>query len=215
MLNLILLGPPGAGKGTQAARLKDKFDIPHISTGDIFRQNIKNGTELGMTAKTYIDKGELVPDEVVIGIAKTRLGESDCGKGFLLDGFPRTVKQADELERFLASVGKAIDLVIDMAVEKDELVRRLSGRRVCGACGATYHTSGKPQKTAGMCDFCGGELLQRADDNEKTAANRIDVYIHQTKPLIEYYEKKGILTHVDGSCGLDKVFSDIVRSIEA
>ncbi|MCL1983460.1 MAG: adenylate kinase [Clostridiales bacterium] len=214
-MNLILLGPPGAGKGTQAVKLKDKYNIPHISTGDIFRKNIKEGTELGKKAKEYMDKGELVPDEVVIGIAIARLREGDCGGGFLLDGFPRTVHQADELSRHFEDTGGKIDLVIDIVVGKDELVRRLSGRRVCKSCGATYHVTGMPSKVDGVCDECGGELFQRTDDTEETVSNRIEVYNQQTKPLVEYYEKKGNIVHIDGTTGLENVFSDITKSIEA
>ncbi|MCL1808794.1 MAG: adenylate kinase [Clostridiales bacterium] len=214
-MNLILLGPPGAGKGTQAVKLKEKYSIPHISTGDIFRKNIKEGTELGIKAKMYMDKGELVPDDVVIGIALSRLCESDCEGGFLLDGFPRTVHQAEELSAFLADSGRALDLVLDINVDKDELVRRLSGRRVCKLCGATFHVTGMPPQKDGICDKCGGELLQRADDSEETVTNRIEVYNRQTMPLVDYYEKMGVIAHIDGAAGLENVFSEITKSIEA
>ena len=172
-MNLILLGPPGAGKGTQAVNIVKKYNIPHISTGDIFRANIKNGTELGLKAKEYMDRGELVPDDLVCDIATSRLLEDDCKNGFLLDGFPRTVYQAEKLDAFLAEHGKKVDKVLDIAVEKDELMVRLLGRRVCKACGATFHVKNMPPKIEGVCDNCGGELMQRADDNEETVSNRI------------------------------------------
>lgn len=214
-MNLILLGPPGAGKGTQAARIIEKYNIPHISTGDIFRKNIKEGTELGKKAKAYMDKGELVPDDLVIEIATTRLLEDDCKDGFLLDGFPRTVYQAEKLDRFLADHGKKIDHVLDIAVEKEELMTRLIGRRVCRACGATYHVVNMPPEKEGVCDVCGGELYQRADDTKETVENRIDVYESQTKPLVDYYEKAGCIAHIDGAAGLDSVFADVTRAIGA
>lgn len=215
MLNLILLGPPGAGKGTQAVKLMEKFNIPHISTGDIFRNNIKEGTELGKKAQAYMNRGELVPDSLVVEIAKARLIESDCKKGFLLDGFPRTAYQAEALADFLKGTGGGIDKVINIAVGKDELVARLSGRRVCKACGATYHITGMPPEKDGVCDKCGGELIQRPDDSEETVANRIEVYNEQTAPLIGYYEKTGKLVHIDGSIGLENVFAEIVNAVEA
>ena len=176
-MNLILLGPPGAGKGTQAVKIVEKYHIPHISTGDIFRANIKNGTELGKKAKAYMDKGELVPDDLVCEIATSRLLEDDCKDGCLLDGFPRTVYQAEKLDEFLEKHGKKVDKVLDIAVEKDELMTRLIGRRVCKACGATYHVTNMPPKKEGVCDKCGGELMQRADDTEETVENRIEVYL--------------------------------------
>ena len=215
MLNLILLGPPGAGKGTQAAKLMEKFDIPHISTGDIFRKNIKEGTELGKKAQEYMNKGELVPDSLVIEIAKARLLEGDCKKGFLLDGFPRTVQQAEALADFFRQTGGRIDKVINIVVGKDELVSRLSGRRVCRSCGATYHITGMPSLKDGVCDKCGGELYQRPDDNEETVTNRIEVYESQTKPLVDYYEKTGNIVHIDGGIGLENVFAEIVKSVGA
>ena len=205
-MNVILLGPPGAGKGTLAVRLLEKYPIPHIATGDIFRKNLKEGTELGKKAKTYMDKGELVPDDLVIEITLARLGEADCEGGYLLDGFPRTVYQAEKLDDFLQNQGKKIDAVLDISVEKQELIRRLIGRRVCRDCGATYHVDTmKPQKE-GVCDVCGGELYQRADDAAETVENRIEVYNSQTKPLIAYYEKAGNLHHYDGAVGADKLF---------
>ena len=213
MLRTILLGPPGAGKGTQAVNIVDKYGVPHISTGDIFRANIKNGTELGKRAQEYMNRGELVPDDLVIEIATTRLLEDDCSNGFLLDGFPRTVYQAEKLDEFLAAHGSKIDKVLDIAVEKEELITRLTGRRVCKACGASFHVVNIPPKTEGICDRCGGELIQRADDTIETVANRIDVYEKQTMPLVDYYEKAGNIAHIDGATGLDNVFADIVKAL--
>ena len=213
MLRTILLGPPGAGKGTQAAKIVEKYGIPHISTGDIFRENIKKGTELGKKAQEYMNRGELVPDDLVIEIATTRLLEDDCKNGFLLDGFPRTVYQAEKLDEFLQSHDSKIDNVIDIAVGKDELIERLTGRRVCKSCGASFHVVNIPPKQEGICDYCGGELIQRADDNLETVTNRIDVYEAQTMPLIDYYEKAGNLVHIDGSTGLESVFADIVAAL--
>lgn len=213
MLRTILLGPPGAGKGTQAVKIVEKYGVPHISTGDIFRENIKKGTELGKKAQEYMNRGELVPDDLVIEIATTRLLEDDCKNGFLLDGFPRTVYQAEKLDEFLAAHGSRIDKVLDIAVEKEELITRLTGRRVCKACGASYHVVNIPPKTEGICDICGGELVQRADDNIETVTNRIDVYEAQTKPLVDYYEKAGNIAHIDGATGLDNVFADIVKAL--
>lgn len=213
MLRAILLGPPGAGKGTQAVRIVEKYGIPHISTGDIFRENIKKGTELGKRAQEYMNKGELVPDDLVVEIATARLLEEDCKDGFLLDGFPRTVYQAEKLDEFLAAHGAKIDKVLDIAVEKEELIARLTGRRVCKTCGASYHVVNIPPKKEGVCDICGGELIQRSDDNAETVANRIEVYEAQTKPLIDYYEKAGNIAHIDGSTGLDNVFADIVKAL--
>lgn len=213
MLRTILLGPPGAGKGTQAVKIVEKYGVPHISTGDIFRENIKKGTELGKKAQEYMNRGELVPDDLVIEIATTRLLEDDCKNGFLLDGFPRTVYQAEKLDEFLVAHGSKIDKVLDIAVEKEELITRLTGRRVCKACGASYHVVNIPPKTEGICDICGGELVQRADDNIETVTNRIDVYEAQTKPLVDYYEKAGNIAHIDGATGLDNVFADIVKAL--
>ena len=207
------MGPPGAGKGTQAAKIVEKYGVPHISTGDIFRENIKKGTELGKKAQEYMNRGELVPDDLVIEIATTRLLEDDCKNGFLLDGFPRTVYQAEKLDEFLAARDSKIDKVLDIAVEKEELITRLTGRRVCKACGASFHVVNIPPKKEGVCDFCGGELIQRADDNLETVTNRIDVYEAQTMPLIDYYEKAGNLVHIDGSTGLESVFADIVAAL--
>ncbi|MGN0711757.1 MAG: adenylate kinase [Anaerovoracaceae bacterium] len=210
-MNLILLGPPGAGKGTQATRIIEKYGIPHISTGDIFRENIKKGTALGVKAQEYMNKGELVPDDLVIEIATTRLLEDDCKEGFLLDGFPRTVYQAEKLDEFLAAHGKKIDKVLNIEVAKEELMTRLIGRRVCRACGATFHVVNMPPKTEGVCDACGGELYQRSDDTEATVENRIEVYNSQTKPLVDYYSGKGNIAEIDGAAGLDNVFTAIVK----
>ncbi len=210
-MNLILLGPPGAGKGTQAAMIVEKYNIPHISTGDIFRENIKNGTKLGKKAQSYMNKGELVPDSLVIEIAEDRLRKDDCKDGFLLDGFPRTVEQAVALDAFLADEGKKVDHVLDIDVEKPELMKRITGRRVCQACGATFHITGMPPKKEGICDKCGGELIQRADDTEETAENRIEVYNSQTKPLLDYYDRAGNIAHLDGSIGLNQLFAQITQ----
>ena len=212
-MKIIMLGAPGAGKGTQAKKIAEKCGIPHISTGDIFRENIKNGTELGKKAQEYMNRGELVPDDLVIEIATTRLLADDCAEGFLLDGFPRTVYQAEKLDEFLAAHGSKIDKVLDIAVEKEELMVRLTGRRVCKACGASYHVVNIPPKKEGICDVCGGPLVQRADDNAETVANRIEVYEAQTMPLIEYYEKAGNIAHIDGATGLESVFADIVKAL--
>ena len=212
-MNIVLMGCPGAGKGTQAVNIVKKYNVPHISTGDIFRANIKNGTELGLKAKAYMDRGELVPDDLVCDIATSRLLEDDCKDGFLLDGFPRTVYQAEKLDAFLAEHGKKVDKVLDIAVEKEELMIRLLGRRVCKACGASFHVKNMPPKVEGVCDNCGGELIQRADDNEETVSNRIEVYNSQTMPLVEYYEKAGNIAHIDGAIGLENVFNSIVSAL--
>ena len=210
-MNIILLGPPGAGKGTQAQRLVAEYGVAHISTGDLLRAAIKNGTELGKQAKSYMDKGELVPDDLVIEIATDRLSREDCKNGFMLDGFPRTVYQAEKLDEFLKSAGRKIDHVLDIAVEKEKLVPRITGRRVCPACGASFHIVNVPPKKEGICDACGGQLIQRADDTEATVANRIDVYEKQTMPLIDYYEKAKVVSHIDGAAALDAVFAEIVK----
>ncbi len=214
-MNLILLGPPGAGKGTQATRIVEKYNIPHISTGDIFRENIKNATELGKKITEYMNAGKLVPDELVIEVATSRLSEDDCKDGFLLDGFPRTVQQAEALDAYLAKTGRKVDTVLDIAVEKEELMSRLMGRRVCKSCGASFHVVSMPPKKEGVCDVCGGELYQRADDNEETVSNRIEVYETQTMPLIDYYEKSGNIAHIDGAAGMEQVFAEIVKVLGA
>lgn len=212
-MNLILLGPPGAGKGTQAVKIAEKYNIPHISTGDIFRKNIKEGTPLGKKAQEYMNQGLLVPDDLVVEIATSRLTEEDCKKGFLLDGFPRTVYQAEKLDEFLTARGCKVDCVLDIAVDKNVLVTRLIGRRVCKACGAGYHVTNMPPAQEGVCDLCGGELYQRADDTEETVANRISVYEAETMPLLDYYEKAGNIEHIDGAKELDAVFADIVSAL--
>lgn len=213
MLRLILLGPPGAGKGTQAARICQKYNIPHISTGDIFRWHIKEGTEFGKKAQEYMNKGELVPDDLVLEIAEARLMEEDCKNGFLLDGFPRTVNQAEQLDKYLDERGLSIDRVLDIDVDKEVLMTRLIGRRVCRNCGATYHVINMPPEKEGVCDVCGGALYQRSDDTAATVENRIEVYKALTMPLVEHYEKVGKIAHIDGSTGLEEVFSDIVSAI--
>jgi adenylate kinase len=208
-MNLVLMGLPGAGKGTQAERIVEKYDIPHISTGDMFRAAMKEETELGLQAKSFIDKGELVPDEVTIGIVRERLGKNDCQNGFLLDGFPRTVAQADALEGILAELSKQIDYVVNIEVNKDILMERLTGRRICKDCGATYHLIFNPPAVQGECDKCGGELYQRADDNEETVANRLEVNLKQTEPLLNFYNDKGYLRNINGEQDIDKVFVDV------
>ncbi|RFU61417.1 adenylate kinase [Peribacillus glennii] len=208
-MNLVLMGLPGAGKGTQAERIVEKYDIPHISTGDMFRAAIKDGTELGLQAKSFMDKGELVPDEVTIGIVRERLSKEDCNKGFLLDGFPRTVAQAEALENILADLDRRINYVINIQVDKDILMERLTGRRICKNCGATYHLVFNPPAEEGKCDRCGGELYQRADDNEETVQNRLDVNMKQTQPLLDFYEEKGYVRNIDGQQDINKVFEDV------
>ncbi len=213
MLRLILLGPPGAGKGTQAARICQKYNIPHISTGDIFRRHIKEGTEFGKKAQEYMNKGELVPDNLVLEIAEARLMEEDCENGFLLDGFPRTVNQAEQLDKYLDERNLSIDKVLDIDVDKEVLMTRLIGRRVCRKCGETYHVINMPSEKEGICDVCGGALYQRSDDTATTVENRIEVYNDLTKPLVEYYEKIGKIAYIKGSTGLEEVFNDIVSAI--
>ena len=208
-MKIILMGPPGAGKGTQAEKLVELYQIPHISTGDMFRKAQKEGTALGLKAKSYMDQGQLVPDEVTVGIVKERLAEDDCKDGFLLDGFPRTVQQADALDGILTELGMALDRVVNIEVDKTFLVDRLTGRRVCRTCGATFHVTNKEPKVEGVCDKCGGELYQRNDDTVETVSNRLDVYAAQTAPLIEYYQSKGIMSSIDGSKSMEDVLADI------
>ncbi|MDR9798217.1 adenylate kinase [Aeribacillus pallidus] len=208
-MNLVLMGLPGAGKGTQAEKIVEKYNIPHISTGDMFRAAIKDGTELGLQAKSYMDKGELVPDEVTIGIVRERLGKNDTDIGFLLDGFPRTVAQAEALEQILKELNKEIDYVINIHVDQEILMERLTGRRICKNCGATYHLVFNPPKEEGICDKCGGNLYQRADDNAETVGNRLEVNLKQTKPLLDFYKSKGYLKNIDGQQEINKVFEDI------
>lgn len=209
-MKIIMLGAPGAGKGTQAKMIADKYGVPHISTGDIFRANIKNGTELGMEAKKYMDQGLLVPDELTVKILLDRVAKDDCEKGYVLDGFPRTIPQAEVLEEALANIGDKIDFAIDVDVPDENIVRRMSGRRACLSCGATYHIEHVPPKTEGICDRCGKELVLRDDDKAETVKNRLNVYHEQTQPLIEFYEKKGVLKSVDGTVDMQDVFAAIV-----
>lgn len=207
-MNIVLFGPPGAGKGTQAKKLAGHYKIPHISTGDILRANLREGTELGLAAKEYMDKGELVPDEVLIGIIKNRLAEPDCQVGFLLDGYPRTIPQADALSGILDEIGKPLEVVLNIDVPDDELVIRLGGRRMC-RCGASYHIKFNPPEKDGICDTCGGILYQRDDDKDDAIRQRLKVYQEQTQPLIDYYDRMGILVTVDGTGDIDEVFADI------
>ena len=213
-MNLVFLGLPGAGKGTQAKILANKYDIPHISTGDIFRNAIKNETPLGVKAKEYIDSGELVPDEVTNGIVKERLQDKDCNKGFILDGYPRTLDQAEALDSNLDDFNKKIDLVIYTKVSESELIKRLTGRRICEDCGATYHVDFKPPKEESICDECGGKLIQRDDDKEETVKKRINVNKNKTEKLIKYYDEKNILIEIDAEKDIDEVTNDIVDLIE-
>ncbi len=213
-MRLVLLGPPGAGKGTQAAGIIKNYSIPHISTGDIFRKNIKENTELGQEAKKYMDQGLLVPDELVVKIVKDRLMEDDCKEGFLLDGFPRTVAQADSLDTELKEMGISLDSVINIVVPAEALIQRAVGRRICKSCGATYHVEFNKPAVEGKCDVCGGELFQRDDDNEETVSKRIEVYNEQTQPLIDYYTDKGIIFNVDGLKPIDDVLAEIINELE-
>jgi len=212
-MNVILLGPPGAGKGTQAKMLVDKYGIPQISTGDILRANLKAQTPLGLEAKKYMDAGELVPDEVVIGIAGNRLLEDDCKAGYMLDGFPRTVAQAEALDAMLAERDSGIDHVISIEVPNDDLMARLTGRRTCRQCGSGFHLVFDPPKVDGVCDKCSGELFQRDDDNEATVGARLEVYASQTQPLIDYYQAKGLLRPVAGQGKIDEVFNRVVEAL--
>jgi len=212
-MRLILLGPPGAGKGTQASKIVEKYNIPHISTGEIFRKNIKSGTELGKAAKQYIDKGMLVPNEVVMGIIKNRLAEVDCKDGFLLDGFPRNEVQANSLDEVLNELDMKLDKVVNIEVDDQQLVERIVNRRVCNKCEHTFHLMFNKPKVEGVCDVCGSKLYQREDDTVETVTRRINVYHELTKPLIKYYEKHGIVVNVDGLQSIDQVFVDIVKEI--
>ena len=208
-MKIIMLGAPGAGKGTQAKMIAEKYSIPHISTGDIFRANIKEGTELGKKAKTYMDKGELVPDELVVDLVVDRLAKDDAVKGYVLDGFPRTIPQAEALDAALAKRNEKVDFAIDVNVPDENIVKRMSGRRACVGCGATYHIVNVPPKKEGICDTCGGELILRDDDKPETVLNILSVYHEQTQPLIDYYTKEGILKTVDGTVPMMDVFSAI------
>jgi adenylate kinase len=214
-MKLILLGPPGAGKGTQAKMLTDRFGIPQISTGDILRSAVKEGTPMGVKAKAFMDAGGLVPDEVVVGIVRERLQKSDCTGGFILDGFPRTVAQADALKETLQQLGKNLDAVISLEVDVEALVERLTGRRTCKACGRGYHVKFDPPKVAGTCDACGGELIQRDDDKEETIRKRLEVYHQQTAPLVAYYRTDSLLTSVDGMREIDTVQRQILSALSA
>lgn len=210
---LVLMGLPGAGKGTQAERIVEKYGIPHISTGDMFRAAIKEETPLGLEAKSYMDAGNLVPDEVTIGIVRDRLSKQDCEKGFLLDGFPRTVAQAEALEEITKELDRKIDYVLNISVDSDHLMQRLTGRRICQTCGSTYHVIFNPPKVEGVCDKDGGTLIQRQDDNEETVRNRLDVNMKQAKPLLDFYGDKGYLKNINGDQDIDKVFQDIDQLI--
>ena len=208
-MKIIMLGAPGAGKGTQAKKIAAKYGIPHISTGDIFRANIKNGTELGKKAKTYMDQGLLVPDELVVDLVVDRVNQDDCKNGYVLDGFPRTIPQAEALTEALEKMGQKVDFAIDVNVPDENIVKRMGGRRACVTCGATYHMVYAPTKKEGICDTCGGELILRDDDKPETVQKRLNVYHDQTQPLIDYYTSQGILRTVDGTVDID----DVVRAI--
>ncbi|AIS53171.1 adenylate kinase Adk [Thermoanaerobacter kivui] len=212
-MRVILLGPPGAGKGTQAVKIAKEFNIPHISTGDIFRQNLRDNTDLGKLAKEYMDKGLLVPDEVTNRIVEDRLEKEDCKKGFLLDGYPRNVSQAEELDRFLEKQGNSLNCVLNIEVDRDVLIERITGRRICPNCGATYHIKNSPPAVDNVCDKCGTQLIQRSDDKIESVLKRLEVYDSQTKPLIEYYTRKKILINIDGNKSVEEVFESIKRSL--
>ncbi|MDO4788075.1 MAG: adenylate kinase [Johnsonella sp.] len=214
-MKIIMLGAPGAGKGTQAKMIAEKYQIPHVSTGDIFRANIKEGTELGMKAKSYMDKGELVPDEVTIGMLMDRINEADCKKGYVLDGFPRTIPQAKSLKEALEERGEKTDYAINVEVPDEAIISRMSGRRACLSCGATYHTSFKPPKQENTCDSCHTDLILREDDKPETVKKRLEVYHAQTRPLIDFYQGEGILKSVDGTESMAEVFRQINAVLEA
>ena len=213
-MNLLIMGPPGAGKGTQSEVLVKELKIPHISTGDMLREAVKQGTEMGKKAKEYMDKGQLVPDSVIIGVVKERLALPDCKVGFLLDGFPRTVPQAEALDDTLAGLGIKLDGVININVPRERIVARLTGRRVCRSCGATYHVLFNKPKEEGKCDKCGGELYQRSDDTEQTVNNRLDVYEAQTQPLIDYYNRQGLILNINGDQEISGVLKDILAALK-
>ncbi len=212
-MNVVLLGAPGAGKGTQAKKIAEYYSIPHISTGDILRHHINNKTPLGLKAESYMSKGELVPDELLISIIKTSIVEQNCKKGFLLDGFPRTIPQAHALDYMLKEANKKLDVVLNIDVNQEELIKRLSGRRMC-SCGASYHVEFNPPKLQGVCDVCNAKLYQRPDDKPEAVRNRLIAYDNQTRPLIDYYNKKGILRTIDGSKGISEVFEEIKKVLE-
>jgi len=207
--NIILMGPPGAGKGTLAKQLMSYFHLTHISTGDMFRENIKGGTELGLLAKSYIDKGHLVPDEVTIDMLKNRLAKEDCENGFLLDGFPRTIPQAEALEKLSKEINRPIQVVVNLDCNEEELIRRISGRRVCKVCGAPYHIETMKPKQEGICDLCGGPLYQRADDNEEALKIRLDHYVHDTKPLLDFYQERGLLKNFNSLISSQELFNQV------
>ena len=213
-MNIILMGLPGAGKGTQASEIVKKFPIPHISTGDMFRKAIKDETDLGKEAKSYMDRGELVPDEVTVGIVKERISEDDAKKGFLLDGFPRTIDQAESLSQIMSELDREIDAVINIEVPEEELMNRLTGRRICEKCGTTYHLVFNPPKVEGICDIDGGKLYQREDDNPETVSNRLSVNVKQSKPILEYYNEKGVLKNIDGSKDIEEVTNDVIDILD-
>lgn len=212
-MRMIILGAPGAGKGTQAVNLSKKFQAPHISTGDIFRANIKEGTELGKKAKEFIDAGKLVPDELTVAIVKDRLSQPDCKNGFVLDGFPRTIPQADYLESALDEMSYKLDAVLNIRVDDEEIIRRMSGRRVCPSCGASFHLIHHPSKVSGICDNCGKSVIQREDDKEETVLQRLKTYHSQTEPLIEYYEHKGKVVNVDGRDEVEHTTQDVLKAL--
>ena len=212
-MKLIMLGAPGAGKGTQAARVAEALQIPHISTGDIFRANIKNGTEKSKKAKAYMDQGKLVPDELTCDLVADRIAKDDCSGGFILDGFPRTIPQAEALDKVLTERGEKIDFAVNIDVPDEAIVSRMSGRRACVGCGATYHIEFNPPKKEGICDNCGAELILREDDKPETVATRLKVYHEQTQPLIDFYEKKGALVTVDGTLPMDEVYKAILGKL--
>ena len=214
-MNLIILGAPGSGKGTSATVLREKYSLAHISTGDIFRSNIKNGTPLGIEAKSYIDKGALVPDSLTVSMVEDRLSQDDCKKGYILDGFPRTLAQAEALDEMLAKNGDKIDAVLSIVVDDEIIKDRVSGRRVCEKCGASFNVKFKPTKTEGVCDLCGGKVVQRADDNEETVANRLTTYYENTQPLIDFYEKKGLIDDGDNGKDSDTCISQIEDGLKA
>ncbi len=214
-MKIIMLGAPGAGKGTQAKQIADKYKIPHISTGDIFRANIKNGTELGKKAKEYMDQGALVPDELTCDLVMDRIKQDDCKNGFVLDGFPRTIPQAEALDAALTKIGEKMEFAIDVDVPDENIVNRMGGRRACLNCGATYHIVSIPTKKEGICDRCGSEVVLRDDDKPETVQKRLNVYHEQTQPLIDYYKKQGILKSVDGTKPMEDVFTAIVQILEA
>lgn len=210
-MKIVMLGAPGAGKGTQAKMIAEKYSVPHISTGDIFRANIKNGTELGKEAKTYMDKGALVPDELTVRILLDRVAQPDCANGYVLDGFPRTIPQAEVLDAELTKLNEKIDYAINVEVPDENIIKRMSGRRACVTCGATYHIEHIPPKKEGICDKCGSELILRDDDKEETVKNRLSVYHEQTQPLIDFYNNKGVLRNVDGTVEMMQVFEAITK----